>query len=335
MIFYFNWIYIEKYQLNQIFELWTLINIKLKLIDYYSLTYHFYFFLLNNLNKVIKQKNITNTNCMKIITMRRIFIAHKRYLLSTTGVILKWMLSHDNIDRLVEFRGHFAIRCIHWIVTLRFAPISRRRTLYRILVRHVTRWALILFSTRLPPLSETWNIPVGVVWERGRGEKGIKRGNKRSYRNTHNCPSTVLLRPTTSWQCLRMEERGRGQMHHRFYQPRTHERSVGGVNKDDEDEDVGKDNVGSRRLVAVVEATVVTVVVVVLAAVAGKTHLGVGVGRKEAATRLKKRRGMRGGIRRHVQTRWGASATTVRWRGDGRTAEGEGEQRAGEQEQER
>lgn len=35
----------------------------------------------------------------------------------------------------------------------------------------------------------------------------------------------------------------------------TAERSVGGVNKDDEDEDVGKDNVGSRRLVAVVEAT--------------------------------------------------------------------------------
>lgn len=46
-----------------------------------------------------------------------------------------------------------------------------------------------------------------------------------------------------------------------------------------------------------------TVVVVVLTAVAGKAHLGVGVGRKEAVTRLKKRRGMRGGIRRYVQTR--------------------------------
>lgn len=44
----------------------------------------------------------------------------------------------------------------------------------------------------------------------------------------------------------------------------------------------------------------------------GKAHLGVGVGRKEAATRLKKRRGMHGGIRRHVQTRRGTSATTVR-----------------------
>lgn len=55
-----------------------------------------------------------------------------------------------------------------------------------------------------------------------------------------------------------------------------------------------------------------TVVVVMLAAVAGKAHLGVGVGRKEAATRFKKRRGMHGGIRRHVQTRRGASATTVR-----------------------
>lgn len=60
-----------------------------------------------------------------------------------------------------------------------------------------------------------------------RREGGTKRGNKRSYRNAHNCPSTVLLlRPTTSWQCLRMEERGRGQMHDRFYQARAHSRTI-------------------------------------------------------------------------------------------------------------
>jgi len=107
-------------------------------------------------------------------------------------------------------------------------------------------------------LSETRDIPVGVVRERGRGGKGGQKGETSAATVTRitahpRCYYYAQLRvgSASGW---RKEAGGRCTIDS-TKRAHTAERSVGGVNKDDEDEDVGKDNVGSRRLVAVVEAT--------------------------------------------------------------------------------